>query len=293
MGRKVGLLVNTEKADAVEAATHVRALIDMHATLVGEQDALIDGPPHELDDADLIIVLGGDGTLLGQSRRCVELGVPLLGINAGKLGFMAEYDLESFERHARHLLGDGELLIRELPALRADVFGRGAKNARFTEIALNEAAVAAGPPFRMIELSIRIDGESGPLVRGDGIIVATPVGSTAYNLSAGGPILSPAVEGFAITPIAAHSLAFRPIIVGLSTVIELELERVNRDSCGGGTTLVLDGQVQEMLDLGERVVIRRHDEPVRFVKNPDGVFWRTLIEKLHWAARPRERNSGP
>src|SRR5690606_8901839 len=117
------------------------------------------------------------------------------------------------------------------------------------DVALNDCVVTAGPPYRMIELDVYIDGEPGPTLRGDGVIVSTPIGSTAYNVSAGGPIVSPDLDSFTITPHAAHSLAFRPIVVPSSCEIDLHLRKGN-DADDGGTTLVLDGQVDTRLQSG-------------------------------------------
>jgi NAD+ kinase len=142
---------------------------------------------------------------------------------------------------------------------------------------------------------MRINDEKGPTVNGDGMIVSTPTGSTAYNVSAGGPIVSPDVDALVITPIAAHSLSFRPIVVGAASRIELIMNRVNSSGADGGgcagTTLVLDGQVVCPLAEGDRVVLGLDPRPVRFVRNPRGGYWTTLTEKMHWAAPPRLRNS--
>lgn len=285
MGRRVLLLVNKDKPGAVEAAGAVRALIVKHGELVDEQDASVGAPaPECCGEADLAVVLGGDGTLLGQARRLIGAGVPMLGVNFGKLGFLAEFDMDALEAQAAGVFGSGSLDVRDLHVLRAEVCN-GDTEPRFSGVAINEAVVTAGPPFRMIDLDVRIDGQTGPTSSGDGLIIATPLGTTAYNLSAGGPILTPDADGIAITPIAAHSLSFRPVVVGGSSTIELELTRVNEDN-GGGTTLVLDGQVQARLHAGDRLTVRRDERTVPFVRNPDASYWRTLVGKFRWAAAP-------
>jgi NAD+ kinase len=129
-------------------------------------------------------------------------------------------------------------------------------------------------------------------VSGDGMIVSTPTGSTAYNVSAGGPIVGPGVDAMTITPIAAHSLSFRPIVVGADSRVELLMLRVNAGRADGqatGTTLVMDGQVSTPLAAGDRITLTRDARPVYFVRNPLGGYWRTLIDKMHWAASPRLR----
>ncbi len=285
MSRRVLMLVNRDKPDSAEVAASVRALIEGHGTLAAELDAVVDPAPPPTHGADLVVVLGGDGTMLSQARRCAGLGLPMLGVNIGKVGFTAEFDVEGLSAQAGSLFGGGELPLREVVLVEVSVNGEP------VGLALNECVVTAGPPFRMIDLSLSIDGEPGPTVAGDGMIVSTPVGSTAYTLSAGGPILAPSVDALAITPIAAHSLSFRPIVVPGASVIELRVGRVNRDGpgCEGGTAVVLDGQVARLLHAGDVVRVSRHGVPARFVTNPAVSYWSTLVRKLHWAVQPLER----
>ncbi|MEM9065158.1 MAG: NAD(+)/NADH kinase [Planctomycetota bacterium] len=283
--------MNHDKPGARAAAGDVADMVRAHGELTGEHDARVSAPvPDCCADADLAVVLGGDGTLLGQARRLLGTGLPLLGVNFGKLGFLAEFDLDALTAQAEGLFGDGPLQVRDLHVLRAEVRdGSGAP--RFEGVAINEAVVTAGPPYRMIGLDLRIDEQPGPTSSGDGLIIATPLGSTAYNLSAGGPILTPDADGIAITPIAAHSLSFRPVVVGGSAVIELRLTRVNEDN-GGGTTLVLDGQVPERLHSGDTLTVRRDGRTIPFVQNPEASYWRTLVGKFRWAAAPGLHEGG-
>lgn len=287
MPRRVVVLVNEQKPEALTGAAEVRALVEraggvVLATLPASADPLRGAAR----DAELFIVLGGDGTLLSQSRRCHELGAPLLGVNFGKLGFMAEFDAESLARQASALFGNGALPTRDLHVLSVGVTPYRDARARFGGIAINEAAVVAGPPYRLINVALSIDGQLGPVVSGDGLIVSSPMGSTAYNLSAGGPIIAPDVPALAITPIAPHSLAFRPIIVGERSRVEMTMLRCNDTGDGHGTTLVLDGQVQVPLHPGDRVEVRMSERAVRHVVNADVTYWATLIGKLRWASRP-------
>jgi NAD+ kinase len=230
----------------------------------------------------------------------------MLGVNLGKLGFMAEFDVNSLREQAGELFGDKPLVLQDRPLLDVSVHGKGGANG-VSGLALNDAVITAGPPFRMISLSLSIDGAPGPSVMGDGLIIATPTGSTAYNVSAGGTIISPDVDAMAITPIAAHSLAFRPIVVGGASTVEATLNSVNADArlerlaaslpraeraavlVGAGTSLVLDGQSSVRLAREDVVRIRKHATPIRFVRNPQGSYWATLSEKLHWAAAPKLR----
>lgn len=290
MPRRVLLAYNPENGEARAAAARVRALVVEHAELAGEVNSRDTEPSGAIDRADLVVALGGDGTLLSQARLFADRDVPLLGVNLGRLGFMAEFDLPALEEQAGALFGDGALTTHELSMLRAEVFGASGGAASFEGLALNEAAITAGYPFRMIELAMRINGESGPEMAGDGLLVSTPTGSTAYNVSAGGPIVAPGVEALVITPLAVHTLAFRPIVVPANAVVELEMRQVNNDH-PGGTTLVLDGQVQTPLHAGDRVRLSGNARRARFVRNLRVGFWQTVIEKLHWAARPRMRGT--
>jgi NAD+ kinase len=290
MGRSVLLLVNHDKPDAVAALADVRSLVARHGgRVVGEDEALVGGRAPEARGAELLVVLGGDGTLLSQARRWADADLPLLGVNFGKLGFLAEYDMAALRRQAAMVFGGASLPERRLRMLRAEVFSLGATTPRFAGSALNECVITAGPPFRMITLALKFGGEDGPTVSGDGLIVSTPTGSTAYNVSAGGPIVDPDADVFVITPIAAHSLSFRPTVLPASARVEMGMLRVNRGEGGKdchGTTLVLDGQLTTPLADGERVVVAGDGRSVRFIRNPAGNYWRTLIDKMNWAARP-------
>jgi NAD+ kinase len=288
MPRPVFLIVNNTKPEAVAAAQKVRALIERHGRLAGVSDTSDATLPPEASGAQLFVILGGDGTLLGQLRRLVPLRKPLLGVNFGKLGFMAEFDLAALTRTAMELFGDSDLPLRELPLLNVRVVANDASH-RFESIAANDCVLTAGPPYRMIRMALSIDGNVGPTVSGDGLIVSTSTGSTAYNLSAGGPIVSPELQAMAITPIAAHSLSFRPIVVPLNSRVEIMVTRVNNDSLGNGTTLVVDGQVLARLAEDDTVEITRHPEKAMFVRNPQTSYWTTLITKLRWAEAPRLR----
>lgn len=328
MARSVLLLVNRSKPQVGEALPAIRDLVRRFGALAGELDATsapapvfshAPGPASSasgpsavtsLTKPDLLMVLGGDGTLLSQARRFVHLGVPMIGVNLGKLGYMSEFDPDSLARQAPGLFGNGPLNVSDRTMIRVEVHrpnGEGGVAASppppvFVGLALNDCVITAGPPYRMIEVGLRLGGVEGPILRGDGVIVSTPVGSTGYSVSAGGPIVSPELDSLAVTPIAAHSLSFRPIVVSSRTEIELSVLRSNPvrnaglwEAGGGispdmpapmGTTMVLDGQVLRPVTEGERIVCRGHDEPIRLVRNVESNPWQTLVRKLHWARPP-------
>ncbi len=241
-------------------------------------------------NADVILVLGGDGTLLSTARRLHGRAIPLMGVNFGRLGFLASFTPEEFPRHLDLLLAGKLPIVRramlEASVVGADVRALDAKEVaakrKFFATALNDAVVTAGPPFHMIELELGANGDEGIRYFGDGVIVSTPSGSTAYNVSAGGPIISPDVEAFCITPICPHSLSFRPVVVSSSSSVVVQAVKVNE-----GTTLFCDGQASTRLIAGDRVIIRRSAHEVLLVENPDSQQWKGLAEKLNWASSPK------
>jgi len=288
MPRSVLVIVNREHTDASYAVDTVTSLVEQHGKLHSVIDAADAEPLPDPDEIDLVVVLGGDGSLLGAARACLHLKRPLLGVNIGRVGFMAAFELDRLRERAASTFGDGPLELQTLPMLEADLHTHTGENPHFSALALNEFVITAGPPFRMISCTLSIDGHPGPAFAGDGLIVSTPMGSTAYNISAGGPIVAPGVDAMIICPIAAHSLSFRPIVVPRSCRVDLFMNRVN-DGDGSGTTLVADGQVDHRVAKGDRVQIRGSKESVELVVDPDMSYWARLLDKMQWAAAPRER----
>jgi NAD+ kinase len=240
---------------------------------------------------DLIIVLGGDGTLLSVGRRLKGRQVPVMGFNFGRLGFLASFSPqhvpEAIEQAIAGKLPTSPRLMIDVSVVPAsvevDLLDRVdvAENRKYNALGLNDAVLTAGSPFRMIELQMATDRDSGVRYFGDGMIVCTASGSTAYNISAGGPIMSPQVAGICLTPLCPHSLSFRPIVLSASQTIILTARRVNR-----GTDLVVDGQSSCNLSKGDRVVIRRADHDLLLLDNPHAQEWQALGEKLNWASVP-------
>jgi len=292
--KRVFIVANVSKPRVARALEEWRPWIAEQAQIVGIET----NGDFDLSkiDADLILVLGGDGTLLSVARRLEGRQIPLMGVNFGRLGFLADFTPDNFKFHFEGYLTDG-LPVSSRQMLEASVIPAGvlcsleemeevARHRRFVATALNDAVVTAGPPFRMIELSISAASDGGVGYFGDGVIVSTASGSTAYNVSAGGPIISPDVEAFCITPICPHSLSFRPVVVSSKTTVLLVAVRVNE-----GTTLFCDGQASTRLLAGDKVLIRRADQNVLLVENPDAREWRSLAEKLNWAVGPRYSQS--
>jgi len=225
-------------------------------------------------DADLAIVLGGDGTMLAAARNLAHRKVPLAGINQGRLGFMTDIALTEMAASVGAIL-DGRYTIEERALIDAEVQRGG--SALIRTVALNEAVVSKGSQARLIEFKLSIDGEYVYRLRADGVIVATPTGSTAYSLSAQGPILHPAVPAFAVVPLNPHVLSARPVSVSDSSTVEIELLRAL------DARAHFDGFALTDLHEGDRLVLRRSADPIRFVHPPGYSYFTMLREKLRWS----------
>ena len=224
--------------------------------------------------ADLAIVIGGDGTMLAAARELVRHRVPLVGINQGRVGFMTDIGHQDMLTGIGAILG-GKYTLEERALLDAKIF-RGKKNVQRT-IALNEAVVGKGGQGRLIEFQLTIDGEFIYKLRGDGVIVATPTGSTAYALSAQGPILHPSVPALALVPLAPHTLSARPVSVSDRSVIEIKIVHAM------DARAHFDGVLVHDMAEGDRLVLRRSADVARFVHPPGYRYFATLREKLGWS----------
>jgi NAD+ kinase len=225
--------------------------------------------------ADLAVVLGGDGSMLSAARHLAAHGVPLVGVNQGRLGFMTDIAFSKM-RETIELLLAGQYTIGERTMLEAQVL-RG-DNEIFRIQALNDIVVNKGGTGRMIEFLVHIDGQFVYDLRADGIIVATPTGSTAYALSSNGPILQPNVPGIALVPVCPHTLSNRPITVSDRCVIEVTLKKR-----AVGARLHVDGQPHSELAADDKVIVRRAAHSIRFVHPPGYSYYAMLREKLHWS----------
>jgi NAD+ kinase len=228
--------------------------------------------------ADLAIVLGGDGTMLNAARRLARYGVPLVGVNQGRLGFMTDIAREDMLTCMDDLL-DGRFASERRMLLDAEVIRDGREVA--SNMALNDVVVDKGAIGRMIEFELFIDGEFIYKLRSDGLIVSTPTGSTAYSLSAGGPILHPTLTGIALVPLCPHSLTNRPVIVNDKADIELRI--ANADD----PRVHFDGQVTLDLERGDSVRLRRSEYTICFLHPPGYSYFAMLRQKLQWSERPR------
>jgi NAD+ kinase len=239
--------------------------------------------PENLREADYAVVFGGDGSIIAAARRLSrsgeKIGIPVIGVNLGKLGYLAEFSVDELKEFFPKLI-KGKVKIEKRMMLLCRVLRNGKE--RFSSTAVNDVYITAGPPFRMIDLKMLVNGEHLGDCVSDGLVVSTPTGSTAYGLSAGGPILSQRMEGIVITPICPHSLSFRPIVIKADSVVELCGERLNK-----GTTVSIDGQVSLELGIDDVVQIKRPKADFLVVNNPLRCEWDTLATKLGWAERPK------
>src|SRR5215470_10290241 len=224
--------------------------------------------------SDLLLVLGGDGTLLAAARVAAPRGIPILPVNLGSLGFLTSFTLEDLYPALEDALAD-RFSISERVMLNAELH-RGGKTIDRRNV-LNEAVVNKGALARMIELELRIDGDFVCRYRVDGLIVATPTGSTAYSLSAGGPIVHPAVESIVITPICPHTLSDRPIVVDDKCRVELKLT-----GPAESVYLTLDGQKGMQMQSGDKVRIFRAEERLKLIQPKRKSYYEILRSKLKW-----------
>ena len=225
-------------------------------------------------EAKLAIVVGGDGTMLAAARNLVRHHVPLVGVNQGRVGFMTDIGHDDMRSGIGAIL-EGRYSIEERALLEAEI-KRNNKSVLQT-IALNEAVVGKGSQGRLIEFNLLIDGEFVYSLRADGVIVATPTGSTAYAMSAQGPILHPAVPAFALVPLNPHTLSARPVSVSDRMMIEIVLVRAL------DARAHFDGFALADMQQGDRLLLKRSADAVRFVHPPGYSYFATLREKLRWS----------
>lgn len=285
----VGVIVNTtrlrEHPDTVpEAKTAVDALVRAAPSVQVTADAAqllglseLGRSEEELTErAELLVVLGGDGTILRAARLAADRGIPIVGVNMGGFGFLAELSADELPAALPQLLA-GRYDVDERMMLQAQVEQGGRSH---TLLALNDVVVTKSGVARVLRLRISVNGEHLASYPADGVIVATPTGSTAYSLSAGGPIVHPRVEAIVITPICPHTFNARSVIVDQHDVVTVEVEAPASDA-----TLTVDGRVGVSLAQTRSVVVQRAAPAARFVRLRDSGFYTILRTKLAWGGR--------
>ncbi|OEU67490.1 MAG: NAD(+) kinase [Desulfovibrio sp. S3730MH75] len=224
---------------------------------------------------DWVVVLGGDGTLLGAARRAGRFGAPMLGVNLGGLGFLTGIPIEHLYPVIEMMI-DGHLEVESRVMLETKVLRSSEEVCRFQ--VLNDVVINKGALARIIDLDVIINEEFLTTFRADGLIISTPTGSTAYNLSAGGPILYPTMETFILTPICPFTLTNRPIIIPDTSVIQIKMRNKSEEA----VILTFDGQVGFDLDFGDKVIISKSKEKIKLFRPPDHSYFNILRTKLMW-----------
>ncbi|MGI5915744.1 MAG: NAD(+)/NADH kinase [Anaerolineae bacterium] len=276
--KTIGVIYHPEQANEVELADCIGRLLNEQSIAMWRGDAEDEESLRiAAPDLDILITLGGDGTIVRAVRATAMAGVPILGVNLGRLGFLAEVEPSRVLDVLPALL-QGEYIIEERMMLNARL-RRGDDILLETE-GVNDAVVARGSVARMIHLSIEVDEHHVMTLRADGAIVSTPTGSTAYSLAAGGPIVSPDLHCLTLTPIAAHLSIGRAFVIPDHRRLRLCLIK------GQGAMLTVDGQIDAMLEPGDMVEITSGKHTGRFVRlGSDGYFYETALRRLRWPGR--------
>jgi NAD+ kinase len=291
------LIPNRDKPDAMQAAEHLRTTLVQRT---GGRTLILPNPSVsdlKAFNPGLAVVLGGDGSILATAQALAGMQVPVAGINFGKLGYLAAFSLDQFLEHLDLILA-GNAPFTERLMLQGAIYPwhdhAGTRSPiqpleafthtqpRAVGIALNDIVINAGDPFRMIELEIQVDQERTTTFRSDGVVVSTASGSTGYNLSAGGPLISPEVAAMVMTPICPHSLSFRPVVLPAESAVLICPHRLN-----AGSKVNFDGQVTLPFRENECVLIRRSPNVFKLLENPTISHWQMLAHKLHWAQSPQ------
>ncbi|MCC6443017.1 MAG: NAD(+)/NADH kinase [Armatimonadetes bacterium] len=280
----IGLWVNLEKDPAVQAARRLLAWLAARQVDIRllPHAALHLGCPErsapDLSGCDCVLVLGGDGTLLAAARQLHRRQTPLLGVRFGDFGFLAEVEPEEAESALEQLLAGG-FRIEERLMLQGTLTRQGAVVERFT--ALNDVVIAKGSLARMLHIRARAGAREMAAYAADGLIIATPTGSTAYSLSAGGPLVEPSVQALIVTPICPHSLSVRALLVPAETNLSIIVDI----KPGGVAMVTVDGQVGIPLEPQDAIAISRSGRPARFVCLDRSPFYRKLQTRLRWGER--------
>jgi len=275
---------------ALQLLDHLRQRgITVLASITSDSARELKGATHveerELaEKADLVIAIGGDGTLLHAARNVAARGVPLVGINRGRLGFLTDVSPEHM-RDALDAILSGDFLSERRLMLAAALVGRAATGALF---ALNDIVLQRGDTGRLLDFTTDVDGAYVNNHRGDGLIVATPTGSTAYALSCGGPIIQPNVDAIAMVPICPHTLSDRPLVLPSSSAI-----RVTLDNAGGSEAhVVCDGEPLGRMSAGDVLTISLAKQAVTLLHPRDYNYYELLRSKLNWGRASRDRPNG-
>jgi NAD+ kinase len=282
---KIGIIAKPNILEPLEITKNLSAWLNERDIEVFVEKDLGDqiGHSNSVDRADIpelvdiILVFGGDGTFLGMARLTCKHGTPILGINLGGLGFLTEVTVDELYPMMERII-DGNYEVEERQMLLTTIHRE--KNAIGTYEVLNDVVINKGAVARIIDLGIYIEDSHVTTYRADGIILSTPTGSTAYSLSAGGPIVHPRIPVTIITPICPHTLTNRPLVVSSDMKVEIKVTTHEPD-----TYLTLDGQIGIRLNTGDIIEVKRADSTVKLIKSPYRDFFAILKTKLMWGER--------
>ena len=283
--KRIGIYIKRKNPTAVQVAREVSAWLSQRGIEVFFEEGLA----AEMGDAqgypgrsipamvNLILVLGGDGTLISVARQVGDLKTPILGVNLGSLGFLTEVTLDELYPVLERVI-QGEFTVSDRMMMDVVVLRQGQKVGRFR--VLNDVVINKGALARIIDMEASVDDVYLTTFKADGLIISTPTGSTAYNLAAGGPIMSPGLHCLVISPICPHMLTNRPIIVPDESIIRVEVKFQDED-----VVFTADGQVGMPLQGGDIVEVRRSKSSTLLVKSPSKDFFQVLRTKLKWGER--------
>lgn len=269
------------RGDVAQEAERLRPMIENHAEIVGF-DLEFSQDLSDID-ADIAVVLGGDGSILRAANQMGTRQIPVVGVNLGKLGFLADLMPSDFVHYFPDICAGSCRVVRHL-MLSCQVLRDGV--VLHDELGLNEMALLAGPPFSMLNVDLYVDAELATTYSCDGLIISTPVGSTAHNLSAGGPILRKSLQAFVISPISPHTLTVRPVVDSAEQVYEAVVRQPNET-----TSVVVDGRTICNLTADDRVRVTRAESTFQLVEVHGRNYYRTLREKLGWCGDIERRTS--
>ena len=273
------LLYDGSRKELRDRAEALRPVIEQQLDVVAVESDL--KPPFKPQGAELAIAMGGDGTMLRSARLMGHNQLPLLGVNLGKLGFLAAINPDQLDAVLPEIAERKFRLVDHL-MIECSLVRDG--KAIETVLGVNEAAILAGEPFRMIEAQLSVDGVLAATYHCDGILVSTPVGSTAHNLSIGGPILRKDLQAVVVSAINPHTLTVRPLVDSASCVYEMSIVEPNP-----GTRFSVDGRVVGQVLSGDTVRVVKSDAVFQLIEPQGQTYYQTLREKLGWARGPREK----
>jgi len=233
--------------------------------------------------ASRVIIFGGDGAILSVARRMGRHQVPVIGVNLGKFGFLAEFSVEDLHKSITRLLrNDCPVSHRMMLDCKINRNGRQI----LTSLALNEVVVNRGALSRLMSVTVYLDGEEANCYSGDGLMLSTPVGSTAHSLAAGGPIVEPHMDAFILTPVCPHTLSNRPLVIAADRKVELVVTSASESPGAISVAATVDGQVFKELQEGDRVVIKKSRYRFRLIETDSRTYYQTLRQKLDWRGEP-------